>query len=93
MEFEVPRTDCELQIVTAKEATTNPLGVWLHQFVFLAHEGRAFAGQVQAVHVEDEMFTVVCAHQRVTVPAEAVESISPVSAILLWDSAYPTPAS
>ncbi|KDO19606.1 hypothetical protein SPRG_15270 [Saprolegnia parasitica CBS 223.65] len=30
------------------------------------------------------MFTVVCDHQRVKVPAEAVESISPVIAILLW---------
>ncbi|KDO19162.1 hypothetical protein SPRG_15685 [Saprolegnia parasitica CBS 223.65] len=65
VEFEVPKNDCKLQIVTAKEATTAPLGHWLCQFVVLAHEGRAFTGQVQAVHVEDEMFTVVCAHQRV----------------------------
>ncbi|KDO17233.1 hypothetical protein SPRG_17346 [Saprolegnia parasitica CBS 223.65] len=81
VEFEVPKNDCKLQIVTAREATTAPLRLWLRQFVFLAHEGRAFTGQVQAVDVEDEMFTVV--------PAETVESISPVSAILLWEFDVP----
>ncbi|EQC26192.1 hypothetical protein SDRG_15996 [Saprolegnia diclina VS20] len=71
MEFEVPRTDCELQIVTAKEATTKPLGVWLRQFVFS--------------RTKDAPSPVKCKRSTSRTRSEAVESISPVSAILLWE--------